>query len=53
MVYRVETKIFAVEGGRLIWAALSDTVNPEDGRTAVLDIARAVGDELRKQKLIR
>jgi hypothetical protein len=52
-VYRVETRIYAVDGSRLLWSAASETVNPKDTRTAVIDIAKAVGDELRKQKLIR
>jgi hypothetical protein len=54
-VYQVETRIYEVNdsGGRLIWRALSDTINPKDTRTGVRNIARAVGDELRKQKLIQ
>jgi hypothetical protein len=54
-VYQVETRIYSVAGNgdRLIWQALSETINPKDTRTAVQDIARAVGDELRKQHMIR
>ena len=56
--YRVETRIYALRpgaggGGRLIWTAVSDTVEPDDARTADRDIAKAVGGELRKQKLIQ
>jgi hypothetical protein len=54
-VYQVETRIYSVEGssGRMIWRALSDTINPKDTRTAVRDVAGAIGDALRKEKLIR
>jgi hypothetical protein len=51
-VYQVETRIYAVKGGRLLWTALSDTIDPKDTRTAVLQIAKAVGAELRKEKLL-
>jgi hypothetical protein len=56
--YRVETRIYALKpgaggGGKLIWTAVSDTVDPENAHDAVQDIAKAVGGELRKQKLIR
>ena len=52
-VYQVETRIYAVKGGRLLWTALSDTIDPKDTRTAVMQIAKAVGAELRKEKLLR
>jgi hypothetical protein len=52
-VYRVETRIYAVQGGRLLWTSLSDTIDPKDTRTGVLDIAKAVGAELRKEKLLK
>jgi hypothetical protein len=56
--YRVETRIYALRpgaggGGKLIWTAVSDTVDPNNAHDAVQDIAKAVGGELRKQKLIR
>ena len=34
-------------------APLSDTIDPKDTRTAVTQIAKAVGAELRKEKLLR
>jgi hypothetical protein len=52
-VYQVETRIYAVQGGRLLWSALSDTIDPKDTRTAVMQIAKTVGAELRKEKLLR
>jgi len=52
-VYQVETRIYAVKGGRLLWTALSDTMDPKDTRSGVTQIAKAVGAELRKEKLLR
>jgi hypothetical protein len=52
-VYQVETRIYAVKGGRLLWSALSDTMDPKDTRSGVTQIAKAVGAELRKQKLLQ
>jgi hypothetical protein len=52
-VWRVETRIYDVKTNRVIWMAHSDTVNPENARTATQDIAKAVGGELRRQKLLR
>jgi hypothetical protein len=40
-------------GGRLIWRAVTDTVKKENPHATLLEIARKVGDELRKQKMIR
>lgn len=48
----VETRIYSVKDNQLIWSATSDSFNPEKIRENVADIAKAVGDELRKQKLI-
>ena len=51
--YRVETRIYDVNSDRVIWRALSETVDPKQVHQATRDIAKAVGGELRKQKLIR
>ena len=51
--YRVETRIYDVAADRVIWRALSETVDPRHVHQATQDIAKAVGSELRKQKLIR
>jgi hypothetical protein len=60
-VYRVETRIYELDrsgdaskaGGRLIWRAVTDTVKKENPHATLLDVAQKVGDELRRQKMIR
>jgi hypothetical protein len=51
-IVSVETKIYSVADDKLIWSGLSDTFDPSEVKKAVADIAKAVGGELRKQKLI-
>lgn len=51
--YYVETRIYDVQRDRVIWRAISETVDPKQVHQATQDIAKAVGAELRKQKLIR
>ena len=48
----VETRIYSVREGKLIWSATTDTYNPEEIRKDIDDIADAVKAELRKEKLI-
>jgi hypothetical protein len=48
----VETRIYSVADGKLLWSATSETFNPSDIKTNIADIAKAVGEELRKEKLI-
>jgi hypothetical protein len=48
----VETRIYSVSEGKLIWSATSETFNPSDIRANIADIAKAVGEELRKEKLL-
>lgn len=52
-VVRVETKIYSVSDGKLIWSGLSDTLEPSEVKTVIAEIAKAVGDTLRKQKMLR
>jgi hypothetical protein len=48
----VETRIYSVSDGKLLWSCTSETFNPSDIRQNIADIAKAVGEELRKEKLI-
>jgi hypothetical protein len=48
----VETKIYSINDGKLIWSGTTDTFNPSDIRSNVRDIAKALGAELRKQGLL-
>jgi hypothetical protein len=47
----VETRIYSVREGKLIWSATTETYNPEEIRKDIDDIADAVKAELRKEKL--
>lgn len=51
--YYVETRIYDVPSDRVVWRAISATVDPKQVHQATTDIAKAVGAELRRQKLIR
>jgi hypothetical protein len=48
----IQTTIYDVKTGKPIWMGTSDTFNPSNARTVVREIAKAVGKELRKEKLI-
>ena len=48
----IQTNIYDVTSGKLIWTGNSETFNPEDVRTVVRDIAKAIGAELRKEGLL-
>jgi hypothetical protein len=41
-IVRVETKVYALDGDKLLWAGLSDTFNPSSARELVDDVAREV-----------
>ncbi|HJS46771.1 MAG TPA: hypothetical protein VJ773_02160 [Gemmatimonadales bacterium] len=49
---QVETNIYSLKENRLIWSARTRTLNPESVNQMVDEVARAVGDELRRQGLI-
>jgi hypothetical protein len=48
----VETRIYSVKEDKLLWSATTETYNPSNVRDNVRDIAKAIGAELRKEKLI-
>jgi hypothetical protein len=49
----VETVIYTIKDGKLIWAGISETTNPKDVASYVKGLVKAVGDELRKAKLVK
>ncbi len=51
-VAKVETHLYSLSDEKLIWAGLSKTFNPRSPESAVKEIARAVGRDLRKRGLI-
>jgi hypothetical protein len=48
----VETRIYSVAEDKLLWSATTETYNPSNVRDNIRDIAKVIGDELRKEKLV-
>ena len=51
--YKVETRIFDLKSGRLVWGGMSDTMNPTDAQMAATELAKAIGEDLRASGLVR
>jgi protein-S-isoprenylcysteine O-methyltransferase Ste14 len=51
-IVRVETSIYSIAQGRLLWSGVSRTMNPGDLGELIGNVARAVGAELEKQGLL-
>ena len=49
---QVETNIYSLKENKLIWAGRSETTNPGSVQELIDDVARAVGEELRRQNLL-
>jgi len=49
---QMETQVYSMKEGRLIWSGVSETTSPKSADKLVEDVARTVGDVLRKQRLI-
>lgn len=52
-IVRVETMIYAMDSGELIWAGVSKTTNPGNVEAFVNDLARATDDAIKKSRLMR
>lgn len=52
-IVQVETSIYSVADGKLLWSGASRTYNPRDVSDLVDDVVRDVGSTLREQGLIR
>ena len=52
-VARIETQIFSIRDGKLLWSAASKTFSPSDAKGVVNAAADAVASELRKEGLIQ
>lgn len=50
--FRLETNLYAVAGGGLVWSGQSDTLNPESIPDVIDSMTKAVARELKVQKLI-
>ena len=49
----VETNVYDVKSGKLVWSGLSQTTNPEGVRKLVADTAKAVRNEMRKYGFLK
>jgi hypothetical protein len=49
----VETLIFDVAKGQLLWAGTSETANPDDAQGLVANLVDGMVDQMRKDGLIR
>jgi len=49
----VETTIFDVAAGHMVWAGTSESTNPKGVQTLVKDIVEAAGAEMKKDGLVR
>lgn len=49
----VETLIYDVQRDKLVWAAISESKNPQSAETLVRDLAAVAAQELKKQGLAR
>jgi hypothetical protein len=51
-IVQVETLLYWLDEDKVVWAGLSETVNPSSAEKLVGEIARLVGKDLRKKGLI-
>lgn len=49
----VETLVFSVPQNKLLWAGVTETMNPKDAQRTIKDIVTATVKEMRKQGLVR
>ena len=52
-IVSVESLVYSVSQGKLLWAGQSETTNPEDVESFINELVSAVGNDLRKKGLIR
>jgi hypothetical protein len=51
-IIAIQTHIYSVTEGRLLWSGTTELTNPSDAREIVDSLAKAVGAELKKEKLL-
>lgn len=52
-IVRVQTNIYSVSNGKLLWSGISRTTNPRDVHGVIDDIVRDVGHALREEGLLQ
>jgi hypothetical protein len=51
-IWTVETLIYRVSNGHLLWASVSEKTNPKDLRQLVHNLVKDIGKELRKEGIV-
>ncbi len=51
-VVRVETRVFSLERDELLWAGISETLNPSKLEPFIEELAQAVADQMREEGLL-
>jgi hypothetical protein len=49
----IETLVFSVPANKLLWAGVTETMNPKDAATVIADVVEATVEEMTKQGLLR
>lgn len=49
----IETVIFSVPANKLLWAGVTETIDPKDAASAIADVVEATVKEMTKQGLLR
>jgi hypothetical protein len=49
----IETLVFSVPANKLLWAGVTETMNPKDAGTVIADVVKATIKEMTKQGLLR
>ena len=52
-IVRIQTNIYSVSEGKLLWSGVSKTMNPSNVKSLVADVVRDVAGTLRKQGLLQ
>lgn len=50
---KVETRIYDLRAGKLVWGGMSQTMNPSDAQASARELAQTVGAAMRKDGLIK
>jgi hypothetical protein len=51
-VVQVETLVYDLRTDKLVWAGMSDTMNPSTARKVIKDLVREAGKEMKRQGLV-
>jgi hypothetical protein len=51
-LFHMETQVYSMKDDKVVWGGITKSTNPKNARQLVEDVARAVGKDLKKQRLI-